>query len=76
MALSFMLCYVPQIFKIRKNKSSKDVSLALVLICVNGYISGLVYIFLTTFVLWVFLNYIAGLIMSSVLLWYWFKYKN
>ena len=27
MTLSFMLCYVPQIMKIFKNRSSKDVSL-------------------------------------------------
>ena len=68
MALCFMLCYVPQIYKIIKTKSSRDVSLLLIVMCMVGYASGLVYMYLTTFVLWVFLNYVAGLLTSSVLI--------
>jgi uncharacterized protein with PQ loop repeat len=76
MVFSFMFCYLPQIIKIYKNKSSKGASLMLVIMCIVGYISGLVYMFLTTFGLWWFLNYFVGLIMCVILLYAWFKYKD
>ena len=49
MMLAFMFCYVPQIVKIYKNKSSEDVSLMLILMSIVGYISGMIYMFLTAF---------------------------
>jgi uncharacterized protein with PQ loop repeat len=76
MMLFFMLCYIPQIVKIFKNKSSKDVSLMLILMSIGGYISGMVYMFLTTFGLWWFLNYTVGLIMCSILVYAWFKFNE
>ena len=76
MMLCFMLCYIPQIVKIFKNKSSRDVSLMLILMSIGGYISGMVYMFLGTFGLWWFLNYCTGLIMCSILVYTWFKYRK
>jgi len=76
MALCFMFCYVPQIAKIIKTKSSKDVSLSLIFMCMGGYTFGLLYMFLTSFALWIFLNYAFGLVMSSVLVYICFKYKK
>lgn len=76
MTLAFMFCYVPQIIKIFQNKSSKDVSLMLIVMSIIGYISGLFYMFLTTFGLWWFLNYCVGLIMCSILVYAWFKFKK
>jgi uncharacterized protein with PQ loop repeat len=76
MMLSFMLCYIPQIVKIYKNKSSEDVSLMLILMSIVGYISGMIYMFMTRFGLWWFLNYCVGLIMCSILVYAWFKFKK
>ena len=76
MALAFMFCYVPQIVKIFKTKSSNDVSLMLILMSIVGYISGLVYMFLSTFYIWLLLNYIIGLVMCSILVYAWFKYNK
>jgi uncharacterized protein with PQ loop repeat len=76
MMFSFMLCYIPQIIKIYKNKSSKDVSLMLILMSIIGYVSGMAYMFLTAFGLWWFLNYSVGLIMCSILVFAWFKFKR
>ena len=76
MMLFFMFCYIPQIVKIFKNKSSKDVCLGLIVMSIGGYISGMIYMFLGTFGLWWFLNYCVGLIMCFILVYAWFKFKN
>jgi uncharacterized protein with PQ loop repeat len=76
MTVAFMFCYVPQIIKIFQNKSSKDVSLMLILMSIVGYISGMVYMFLTTFGLWWFMNYSVGLVMCSILVYAWFRFKK
>ena len=76
MTLCFMFCYVPQIYKIFKNKSSRDVSLMLIVMSMGGYIAGMVYLFLGTFGIWWFLNYCVGLIMCSILVYAWFKYRK
>lgn len=71
-----MFCYIPQIVKIIKNKSSYDVSLMLVLMSMGGYIAGMVYLFTGTFGIWWLMNYCTGLIMCSILIWAWFKYRK
>lgn len=76
MTVSFMFCYLPQIIKIYQNKSSEGVSLMLVVMCIVGYVSGMAYMFLTTFGLWWFLNYSVGLIMCTILIYAWFKYDK
>lgn len=76
MTLSFMFCYVPQIVKIFKYRSSRDVSLWLILMSICGYISGMVYMFLTQFGIWWFANYSVGLIMCIILVYAWFKFAE
>lgn len=76
MMLSFMFCYIPQIVKIFKNRSSNDVSLMLILMSIVGYISGMIYMFMTRFGIWWFLNYCVGLVMCSILVYAWFKFKK
>lgn len=77
MAACFVTCYVPQIFKIFKTKSSKDLSIFFILMPMTGYISGLLYLFLSgTWVLWLLLNYGLGLAMTIFLLFVYFKFKN
>ena len=76
MTLSFMLCYVPQIIKIYKSRSSEGLSLTLVVMCIVGYISGICYMFLTKFGLWWFINYSVGLTMCIILIITWFKFKK
>lgn len=76
MTLSFMFCYIPQILKIFKNRSSRDVSLGLILMSICGYISGMVYMFLTQFGVWWFANYSVGLVMCIILVYAWFKFQK
>jgi uncharacterized protein with PQ loop repeat len=77
MAGCFVICYIPQIFKIFKTKSSKDLSLLFVIMPMIGYISGLLYLVLSqSFVLWLVLNYTIGLVMTIFLLVIYYKYKN
>jgi uncharacterized protein with PQ loop repeat len=75
MIACFMLCYLPQIYKIYKNKSSRDVSIALVFMSMGGYIFGMVYLFTSTFGLWWFVNYVVGLVMCTLLAHAWYKFK-
>ena len=41
MSISFALCFAPQIYTMYKNKSSKDVSLGMVILQICGNIGGL-----------------------------------
>lgn len=76
MALSFMLCYAPQIIKIIKTESSSDLSPLMIFLGLSGYIFGMIYMFLNVFGTWWFLNYTTGIISSLVLLYYWYKHRN
>jgi uncharacterized protein with PQ loop repeat len=76
MIACFMLCYLPQIIKIYKNKSSKDVSITLVFMSMGGYLFGMVYLFTSTFGLWWFINYVVGIVMCTILAFAWFKFRK
>lgn len=76
MAIAFMSCYVPQISKIIKTRSSADISPLMIIFGLIGYIFGMIYMFLNVFGLWWFFNYASGIITSSVLFYYWFKHRN
>lgn len=75
MTISFMACYLPQIYKIIKTKSSSDVSLLMMVFSFLGYVFGLLYMACTGFEIWWFLNYFSGIVTSIVLFYYWQKYK-
>lgn len=76
MALSFMLCFIPQIYKIIKTKSSHDLSPIMIILSISGYTFGLIYMYLNVFGLWWFMNYVTGIITSGVLLYFWAKYRK
>jgi uncharacterized protein with PQ loop repeat len=76
MALSFMLCFVPQIYKIIKTKSSHDLSPYMIALSLSGYTLGLVYMYLNIYGLWWFMNYTTGIISSGFLFYFWAKYKK
>jgi uncharacterized protein with PQ loop repeat len=76
MVISFMFCYLPQIIKIFKNQSSKDVSLGLIVMSIVGYISGMVYMFTTSFGIFWFLNYLVGLVMCVILIYAYKKFEK
>ncbi len=77
MAGCFVTCYIPQIYKIFKTKSSENLSLLFIIMPMIGYISGLFYLVLSqSFVLWLILNYTIGLVMTIFLLVIYYKYKN
>jgi len=76
MTLSFMSCYIPQIIKIIKTKSSSDLSPSMIFLGLSGYVFGMIYMITNVFGLWWFLNYLTGIISSFVLLYYWFKHRK
>jgi len=76
MAISFMLCYLPQILKIIKTRSSSDISPTMIFLGLSGYIFGMIYMFLNVFGTWWFLNYMTGIISSLFLLYYWYRHRN
>ena len=76
MAISFMLCYLPQILKIIKTRSSADISPTMIFLGLSGYIFGMIYMFLNVFGTWWFLNYMTGIISSLFLLYYWYRHRN
>jgi uncharacterized protein with PQ loop repeat len=76
MVISFMLCYLPQIYKIIKTKSASDVSVLMIFLGISGYVFGLIYMMSTSFGIWWFLNYTSGLVTSAFLLYYWYRHKD
>ena len=76
MVICFICCYIPQIVKMVRNKSSKDVSLLMIILTAGGYTSGMIYMLSTEFGIWWFLNYGIGLIMCVILTVCWFRYDK
>ena len=75
MCIGFTLCYLPQIFKMIKNKSSKDVSLWMHLLTIASYCNAIIYMFLTEFVFWLLINYVFGLLCCLVTVYFILKYN-
>jgi len=76
MMLCFSFCAIPQIFKIIKNKSSENISIWLAVLPIIGYITGLFYMTLSSFVFWILINQIVGLTISVVLVGVFLRYKK
>jgi len=76
MTLSFMSCFLPQIIKIIKTKSSSDLSPLMIILSMSGYIFGLLYMYHNVFGLWWVMNYVTGIITSGVLLYFWYRNKD
>ena len=65
MFVGFVFCYIPQIIKLYKRKSSEDVAIWQFIITNLAYIAALGYMFCVGFGWWWFLNYFFGLVLSS-----------
>jgi uncharacterized protein with PQ loop repeat len=76
LSLAFSIAWVPQIYRIYRNKSSKDVSLWMLLLSAVGYSSGLTYVITNDIArLWVVVNYTSGLFMTGITVLAWWKYR-
>ena len=77
LTVSFSGAYIPQIIKMIRYRSSKDVSLIMLIINAIGYWCGLGYVLLKGVdAVWVTLNYSLGFVMTFLCIFVWFIYKN
>lgn len=75
MSLSFAICFAPQVYKIYKNKSSKNVSCAMCVLQIAGNVGGLGLAFSQESDFWFKINYGFGLTMSLALTYFWWSYR-
>ena len=77
LTVSFSGAYIPQIIKMIRYRSSKDVSLIMLIINAIGYWCGLGYVLLKGVdAMWLTLNYSLGFVMTFLCIFVWFIYKN
>ena len=77
LSISFSVAYIPQIVKMIRRKSSKDVSLIMLLINALGYYCGLGYVLLKSVdAYWLVFNYTAGFIMTFLCIIVWGIYRR
>ena len=77
LTVSFSGAYIPQIVKMIRYRSSKDVSLIMLIINAVGYWCGLGYVLLKGVdAMWLTLNYSLGFVMTFLCIFVWFIYKN
>jgi len=76
LTVCFSGAYIPQIYKMVKNRSSKDVSFIMLGVNFVGYSSGLVYIVLQKDPgFWLWINYSFGLLATIICMIVWRKYE-
>ena len=77
LTVSFSGAYIPQIIKMIRYRSSKDVSLIMLIINAVGYWCGLGYVLLKGVdAAWLTLNYSLGFVMTFLCIFVWFIYKK
>ena len=77
LTVSFSGAYIPQIIKMIRYRSSKDVRLIMLIINAIGYWCGLGYVLLKGVdAVWLTLNYSLGFVMTFLCIFVWFIYKN
>ena len=75
LSVCFAIAYLPQIIRMIRNKSSKDVSLGMLILNLVGYCSGLVYITSNEIArFWVVINYSSGISMTILTMFFWKYY--
>ena len=73
LTVSFSGAYIPQIIKMIRYRSSKDVSLIMLIINAIGYWCGLGYVLLKGVdAMWLTLNYSLGFVMTFLCIFVWF----
>lgn len=75
MVFGFCLCYVPQIIKLYKLKSAKDISVGQYWLSILGYVASFAYSYLTVCPLYWFLNQAIGLILCAWVIVLYYKYQ-
>ena len=75
LSLSFAICFAPQVYKIYKNKSSKNVSCGMCVFQILGNVGGLGLAFSQPSDFWFKINYGFGLTMSLALTYFWWSYR-
>ena len=77
LTVSFSGAYIPQIIKMIRYRSCKDVSLIMLIINAIGYWCGLGYVLPKGVdAVWLTLNYSLGFVMTFLCIFVWFIYKN
>ena len=77
LSVSFSVAYIPQIVRMFKNKSFKDVSLIMLLINALGYYCGLGYVLIKEVnAFWLTFNYTSGFIMTFLCIIVWSIYRK
>ena len=77
LSVSFSVAYIPQMIKMVRRKSSRDVSLIMLIINGIGYYCGLGYVLMKDLnAFWLFFNYTSGLIMTFLCVVMWSIYKG
>ncbi len=77
LTVSFSGAYIPQIIKMIRYRSSKDVSLIMLIINAIGYCCGLGYVLIQGVdAMWLTLNYSLGFVMTFLCIFVWFIYKK
>ena len=72
----FISCYWPQIIKSLKTKSVKDVSIALFIISIIGYMSATAYAIMKFGLdFWLLANYVLSGFSSTFMVYVYYKYK-
>jgi len=75
LSVCFAIAYFPQIFRMIRNKSSKDVSLGMLILNLVGYSSGLLYVTSNEIArFWVVVNYTSGIVMTILTVFFWKYY--
>ena len=73
--ICFTFCYIPQMLKMWKNKTSEGVSVAMYYICFLGYLSNLFYLKESIGTFWVVLSTIICSIFCGWTIHLYHKYK-
>ena len=75
--ICFISCYWPQIIKSLKTKKVDDVSIALFIISIIGYISATAYAVMRFGLdFWLLINYVLSGFSSAFMVYVYFKYKK
>ena len=75
LSVCFAIAYIPQITRMIRNKSSRDVSLGMLILNIIGYSSGLVYVTSNEIArFWVVINYSTGIGMTLLTIFFWKYY--
>ena len=75
LSVCFAIAYFPQIIRMFRNKSSRDVSLGMLILNLIGYCSGLIYVTSNEIArFWVVVNYSTGIGMTLLTVFFWKYY--